>query len=32
MFVGSKAAWWEITDDLPQFEKWVPGDAPDEPR
>jgi hypothetical protein len=32
MFVGSKAPWWEITDDLPQFEKWVPGYAPDDPR
>jgi hypothetical protein len=25
MFVGSRAPWWEITDDLPQFEEWVPG-------
>lgn len=32
MFVGSKAPWWEITDDLPQFEKWVPGYGPDDPR
>ena len=31
MFVGSKAPWWEITDDLPQFEEWVPGYGPDEP-
>ncbi len=30
IFVGSKAPWWEITDDLPQFEKWVPGYGPDE--
>ena len=30
MFVGSKAPWWEITDDLPQFEKWVPGYGPDD--
>jgi len=29
MFVGSKASWWEITDDAPQFEEWVPGYAPD---
>jgi len=28
MFVGSKAPWWEITDDLPQFEEWVPGYGP----
>jgi hypothetical protein len=31
MFVGSKAPWWEITDDLPQFEEWVPGYGPGEP-
>ena len=30
MFVGSKAPWWEITDDLPQFEEWVPGYGPDD--
>jgi hypothetical protein len=30
MFVGSKAPWWDITDDLPQFEEWVPGYAPDD--
>jgi hypothetical protein len=30
IFVGSKAPWWEITDDLPQFEKWVPGYGPDD--
>jgi hypothetical protein len=29
MFVGSKAPWWEIIDDLPQFEEWVPGYGPD---
>ena len=29
MFVGSKAPWWEISDDLPQFEEWVPGYGPD---
>jgi hypothetical protein len=28
MFVGSKAPWWEITDDAPQFETWVPGYEP----
>lgn len=28
MFVGSKAPWWDITDDLPQFEEWVPGYGP----
>jgi len=27
-FVASKAPWWEITDPLPRFEKWVPGYAP----
>jgi hypothetical protein len=33
MFVGSRAAWHEITDDLPQFEKYPPGfDAPDNVR
>ena len=32
MFVGSKAPWWDITDALPQFEKWVPGYGPDDPR
>ena len=31
MFVGSKAPWWEITDDLPQFEEWPPGFGLDEP-
>ena len=29
MFVGSKAPWWEITDEAPQFEEWVPGYGPD---
>jgi len=30
MFVGSKAVWHAITDDLPQYEKYPPGfDAPD---
>ena len=26
IFVGSKAPWHEIADDLPQFEEWPPGD------
>jgi hypothetical protein len=30
MFVGSKAPWWEITDELPQFEEWVPGYGPED--
>lgn len=30
MFVGSKAPWWEITDELPRFEEWVPGYGPDD--
>lgn len=25
LFVGSKAPWCEISDDLPQFERFVPG-------
>lgn len=29
LFVGSKAPWWEITDDLPTFEDWVPGYGPE---
>jgi hypothetical protein len=32
MFVGSKAPWWSITDDAPQFEEWVPGFGPDASR
>ena len=32
MFVGSKAPWWSITDDAPQFEEWVPGFGPDSSR
>ena len=28
VFVSSKAPWWEITDNLPQHEKWVPGYEP----
>ena len=27
MFVGSKAAWHDITDTLPQYEAWPPGKA-----
>jgi hypothetical protein len=27
-FVRSKAPWWEIVDNLRQFETWVPGYAP----
>jgi len=30
MFVGSKAHWWEIRDDHPRFETWVPGFGPDD--
>ena len=30
MFVASKAPWWDIADDLPQFEGWVPGFGPSE--
>jgi hypothetical protein len=25
IFVGSKAAWYEIADTLPQFDQWPPG-------
>jgi len=33
MFVGSKASWYTITDNLPQYEKYPPGfDAPDNVR
>ena len=28
-FVGSKAAWFEITDTLPQHDKWPPGKTPE---
>ena len=28
VFTSSKAPWWEIADDLPQFPKWVPGYEP----
>lgn len=27
IFVGSKASWHEITDDLPRFDEWPPGEA-----
>ena len=30
MFAGSKAPWWEIDDDLPRFETWVPGYGPED--
>jgi hypothetical protein len=26
IFVGSKAAWWHISDSLPQYEAWPPGE------
>ncbi len=29
IWTGSKAPWWEIRDDLPKFESWVPGYEPD---
>jgi hypothetical protein len=29
IFVGSKAPWYEIKDDLPQFDKWPPGYGPE---
>lgn len=28
VFTSSKAPWWEIQDNLPQHEKWVPGYEP----
>ena len=28
VFTSQRAPWWTIADDLPQFEKWVPGYAP----
>ncbi|OAF05240.1 hypothetical protein AYJ54_22630 [Bradyrhizobium centrolobii] len=28
VFTSSRAPWWTIQDDLPQYEKWVPGYAP----
>jgi hypothetical protein len=29
VFVASKVAWWEIADNLPKFDKWVPGYKPE---
>jgi hypothetical protein len=26
IFVGSKAPWYDITDDLPKFDEWPPGE------
>jgi hypothetical protein len=31
VFVGSKASWWEISGNLPQHAKWLPGFAPPSP-
>ena len=31
VFTSSKAPWWDITDDLPQHAKWVPGYEPKQP-
>jgi hypothetical protein len=28
VFTSSRAPWWTIADDLPQYEKWVPGFEP----
>lgn len=28
VFTSSRAPWWTIQDDLPQYDKWVPGYAP----
>lgn len=25
IFTGSKAPWWEIMDNVPQYEEWFPG-------
>jgi hypothetical protein len=30
IFVGSKAPWWTIDDDLPKFDTWVPGYGPED--
>jgi hypothetical protein len=30
VFVGSKAPWYEITDDLMQFDAWPPGMGPEQ--
>lgn len=32
IFAGSRAPWWEIRDDCPQFEKWIPGYSPEDSR
>ena len=32
IFTGSKAAWHEITDSLPQYEEWPPGLGPSVPK
>jgi len=32
VFVGSKAPWHEITDELPQHESFAPGQGPASPR
>ena len=29
IFVGSKAPWWDINDNLPQYKEWFPGFSPD---
>jgi hypothetical protein len=28
VFTSSRAPWWTIQDDLPQYDKWVPGYEP----
>jgi hypothetical protein len=28
VFTSSKAPWWDINDELPQYPKWVPGYQP----
>ena len=28
VFTSSRAPWWTIADDLPQYDKWVPGYEP----
>jgi hypothetical protein len=30
VFTSSRAPWWTIADDLPQYDKWVPGHEPKE--
>ncbi len=30
IFVGSKAPWWVINDEAPQFAEWLPGYGPDD--